>query len=701
MTNAALTFLKSEKSLEIFQEIKARGSYHGTLPSDIPADDRAFIIAELYVRTSRYHEIERDLPEDASPWYRRLALCTGRLFTSLALALSDLDELESSCQIDCMRERFVAWRMHLNFLMGNERVGIALRDQVEKTLFNASPWDVEICTLIAISYFSSGNSRKSVHYHLQALTLIEASPDRYFQSFGAAMGIRAALKICDAKSFDIFSAKLEESLAEAFDSRYKLRQLGYRAMILTQLGETEIAKRYWDEGDQLLEKVDPGVATLERAQYLIFRCLAAALLGNHDRVADAYEKASAELNSAEIYDIHRAELEVCRILSPVANPMYRAQNVGATYLHLDRSRRAFLVLAQMTDNESVKIYYEEAADFCGMLLGSKERQPASAESDLWRTLTINIISNYQSFLNFAERIEYFRLIPKFVHEIEHSELTDRGIATALEKVIKITPTITGDKFQIPFDRKEVYKTSQVETLLTFANSLRDLNRRAQKNARDEILADAVQTIAHEFKRPFNLLRTNLNALLKATHPDDIVFLAKTAFPEIAHVTEAVERLLQDVIDTSRSFILEKELVRPSDVVHAAIKTIKDSLGNFKYRVDFKTETTVEVDSSKIISAIANIVENAVQASPTEELWISTRRGYFNKKAATVVTVGSNSYIAPEDRVQIFEKFFSKRSDGSGLGLYIVKRIVEAHGGAVRCRSSVESGTEFDLVLPHI
>jgi signal transduction histidine kinase len=691
--------LKSDEARYIFEEIKAQGSYRKSFPSSLPADDRAFLTAELYVRTSRYQEIETDIPQGTSEWYRRLALCTGRLFTSLNKALEELTYLESENEVPMIRPRFISWRMHLNFLTGCETEGTRLRRIVEEGLDTPSPWDVEKCTLIAISYFSSGHSKKAVEYHLKALELAKKFPDRYFESFGAAMGSRAALKIFDAPAFDVFSQKLDDSLGVAFDSRYKLRQLGYRAMTHTQLGEVELAKEYWDEGDKLLAEVDLGAATLERAQFLMFRCLAAALLGDESLVEITYEKATFELRTVEASGIHEAELEICRRLSPVANPVIRSNNVKRSCEILEAARAFFVEKAILCDVESVRIYYREAVDFCDFLLGNNKKVLVTGDGDAWRTLTISVIANFQSFLKFAEQINYFRLIPQFVQEIQSSNLTDDAMTQVIEKLIKMKPLLIDGKFELPFERREVYKTSQVERLLIFASTLRGLYRKAEENAKALVLADTVQTVAHDFKRPFNLLQSMLNTISLTEDPGKIKSVAESAIPRVAAAIDEVKNLMNDIASTTRERPLRKEMIWSKDVVDLAINSTKASIDDFKYDLDL-SRSLLNVDAHKFSRVLANIIENAVEADPGDKVWIKSRDDLLDGKPAVVFTIRNRSSILEKNLPLVFRKTFSEgKKCGTGLGLYIAKQIVEQHGGRVQCRSTNQSGTEFDVIVP--
>lgn len=700
MTTTTLDFLESMQAQEAFAKIQLSGTLDTSIIGALPANDRAFLIGELYVRTSRYSEISGDLPEGASDWFKRMALCTGYLFTAPLLALKELDFLEPLCHSEQLRIRFKTWRMHLCVLVGFEKEGIEIRKVVESYDLLQSPFAVELHTLLAVSYFSTAQSKKAISLHHKCVELTERFPERYFTTFGSALGMRAALKICDARSFDIFSKVLEESLAHEYDNRYRLRQLGYRASILSQLGEVETAEKYWQQGDLLLEVVDQGAATVERAQYFTFRCLAAALLGDLKTVKRMHKRGIAELATANFYEVHLAELEVCKLLAPIANPTIRVQNIGRSYDVLTKAVCHMEDAERLATLDSVKECYREAADFCRGLLSGKPRKSSHKGGDPWRTLTLSVLNNYQKVASFAERVDYFRLMPRFIQELEKNSLTDVGIKIALEKVIKITPNITQNGFEIGYERDEIYKISEVKTLLGFANTLRQLYKRAEENCKSQVLADTVRTIAHDFRRPFNLFRMTLSSLVISTDPRDIKDLAEEALPKIAKISEEVRHLLDDVVEAAKPMTLVKKEVVPCKVVASTLENLKVYEKEITIKTTYQSNQKIIADESKIKRAVLNILENAVQATRSGRIWIATNSATLHQQEATVITIGSDSYIPQADRKRLFEKYFSKgKTQGTGLGLYIVKRIMDEHGGIVRCRSSQKAGTEFDLVLP--
>lgn len=700
MNTPNLDFLSNDNAKKAFIEIQKLG-YLNIFPEYLTPNEQAYLIGESYVRESKYSEIEASLPNDADDWWKRLALCTGYLFTAPLLALKELDYLYPNCQYPIMTYRLNVWKMHLNLLLGFEEEGKILRDAVIATNPKNNPWEIERLTLLAVSYFSTSNSSRALELHRECLELLKGSPEQYFQAFGCALGMRAALKICDAQSFDLMSAKLDEALGKQPDERYLLRQHGYRAMVLTQLGEKHLAQKYWDEGDNLLETVDEGGATIERAQFLMFRCLAAALMGNTTRAQNLILEAEKELMQSEVLAVHMAELNVCKLLTPVANPILRAKNIGATYESLKTAKNELAKYLKSAKLASVKTCYEEAISFCDQILYGKSDHRTDEIGDKWKTLTISVIDNFQLSAEFAERLDYFRLIPKFVNELSEKSLCEEGIRAALQKVLPFPPHFEEGEFKFDYGKGEREQISQFKILLNFANSLLDMASKAEINTRQKTIADTTQIIVHEMKRPFYLLDFTMGALQERESIEEMRSLIESTAPAIKEAANRAKRLTSEILTCEKSRKLKLSVVEPKNAVDTAINELQCARGQeHKISKNLNNYRTLFADEEKIVRALENLVENALDASPDSEIKIETFDSTVDSKPAVTFSVANCAVIPEIYRSRLFDKSFTNgKINGTGFGLAIVKNIVEEHGGEISFTSESGIGTKFSMSIP--
>jgi signal transduction histidine kinase len=112
-----------------------------------------------------------------------------------------------------------------------------------------------------------------------------------------------------------------------------------------------------------------------------------------------------------------------------------------------------------------------------------------------------------------------------------------------------------------------------------------------------------------------------------------------------------------------------------------------------------TLPSIEIDVRLMRQALLNLIANGIQAMPSGgALVVSARQGTSEGGARLLIDVSDcGPGIATADRARIFEPFFTTKATGTGLGLPLVRRVVEAHGGELSVRSS-SAGTTFTIAL---
>jgi signal transduction histidine kinase len=167
----------------------------------------------------------------------------------------------------------------------------------------------------------------------------------------------------------------------------------------------------------------------------------------------------------------------------------------------------------------------------------------------------------------------------------------------------------------------------------------------------------------------------------------------------------LQQLTVDVLDStgieSGQFRYELTSVDLGDLVQEAIAGMREVHGAHRFTVDLTgDDASVEGDATRLRQVLANLLDNAVKSSPPDtpvEVTVSAGAGE--------VEVGIRDHgtgIAPEDRERIFDKFVRGRAGltrGSGLGLYLARQIVEAHGGRIRFVDAEGPGALVVFTLP--
>lgn len=169
-------------------------------------------------------------------------------------------------------------------------------------------------------------------------------------------------------------------------------------------------------------------------------------------------------------------------------------------------------------------------------------------------------------------------------------------------------------------------------------------------------------------------------------------------------SELLSALIEDLVESTRleagGFTLQRELIDFRTLVDEVCESVAASAPD-RVQVSCPASLPFSADALRIKRALTNLVSNALKYSPPDTpVAVSCRR---TEEGLTVSVQDAGPGIAPAHRPHIFEKYYrasgTKRAEGIGLGLYIVRLIVESHGGHVRLESEVGRGSTFSFTLP--
>ena len=242
--------------------------------------------------------------------------------------------------------------------------------------------------------------------------------------------------------------------------------------------------------------------------------------------------------------------------------------------------------------------------------------------------------------------------------------------------------------------------------ITDLERIESLNRR---NERLEAVAELGASLAHEIKNPLASIRSAVEQFDSPTLPgEDRAFLQRLVLAE----SDRLSRLLTEFLDFSVMRLGAPARVDFSQVVRDAITLVKQ-------HPDFGAEIRIEEeglegrlilpgDSDLLHRLVSNLILNAVQFSGSQgTVRVSVEHRYGEdptpgtnvSQPVRLSVQDSGPGIPPEDVGRIFTPFFTTRKGGSGLGLAVVHRAVEAHGGAVYFEEVPTGGTRFVALLP--
>lgn len=239
--------------------------------------------------------------------------------------------------------------------------------------------------------------------------------------------------------------------------------------------------------------------------------------------------------------------------------------------------------------------------------------------------------------------------------------------------------------------------------------LRDVTReRAQEvSAIESERSNAVKLlaagVAHEIGNPLNALNIHLQLLSRELRdvPDEAMRVSLDDLVNVAR-TE-VERLDAIISQFLRALRPSKPILtpeRPTEVLEETLKLLKTEFLNRRIAVsvDMREEVPeVRLDRSQIKQVFFNLIKNALEAMPDG----GALRVVFDVGDAFVDIsfIDTGKGIPAEEMGQVFEPYHTTKEKGSGLGLMIVQRIIEDHGGEIELSSKPNEGTCFKIRLP--
>jgi PAS domain S-box-containing protein len=208
-------------------------------------------------------------------------------------------------------------------------------------------------------------------------------------------------------------------------------------------------------------------------------------------------------------------------------------------------------------------------------------------------------------------------------------------------------------------------------------------------------------VAHEVRNPLGVLFNSLGAFRKLLG-DDVRDAASTLLQIMEEEAARLNHIVRDLLDFARPTHPTLHGERLDQVLDEAVEAaIGESAQDIEVVREIAELPLVPMDARLVRQALLNVATNAVHAMPdggriTLRLALDGATGVPMAKVAIEDT---GPGIAPEVAARIFEPFFTTRATGTGLGLAVVKRIVDSHHGKVRVDTALGHGTTFTLWLP--
>ncbi|MFB9051902.1 ATP-binding protein [Formosa undariae] len=300
---------------------------------------------------------------------------------------------------------------------------------------------------------------------------------------------------------------------------------------------------------------------------------------------------------------------------------------------------------------------------------------------------------------FLERISYaylFMLVLASAIAFFLANYITKSIKTISDKINTTTLEKRNARIEVEDASEEI--STLVQSYNSMIDQLEESARQLAKSEREEAWREMAKQVAHEIKNPLTPMRLTVQNFQRKFSPDD---------PNIHQKVEEYSETLIQQIDTMSSiasaFSNFANMPAQQNETLNVVNTVRLSLDIFnKDYIVFlseREEIITTFDKTQLIRVVTNLVKNAIQAIPEGRVpkivvHVSLHEGDIK------ITVSDNGIgIAEGNETKVFEPKFTTKSSGTGLGLAMVKNIVESYNGNITFMTQLNKGTTFIVTFP--
>jgi two-component system, NtrC family, sensor histidine kinase HydH len=277
----------------------------------------------------------------------------------------------------------------------------------------------------------------------------------------------------------------------------------------------------------------------------------------------------------------------------------------------------------------------------------------------------------------------------------------RPIAQAItQPILQLTQFVKGFARQTKAMPPQSGPPEVRELSAAFETMTEDLAKSQEKLTRAAKLAvvgEMAAAMSHEVRTPLGILRSSADVLKREKSLSEE---GQEVLTFISAETERLNKLVSTLIDAARPRSPVFTEVNLTQLIASTIAMLRTQAQSKQITITFDTQTpavSAAVDTDQMTQVIMNLVMNAIQVLPQGGHIIVELEQQASQIMIAVIDDGEG--ITTEHQAQIFEPFFTKRAGGVGLGLAVVRQIVQAHHGEINYQTSPIHGAQFTILLP--
>jgi signal transduction histidine kinase len=301
------------------------------------------------------------------------------------------------------------------------------------------------------------------------------------------------------------------------------------------------------------------------------------------------------------------------------------------------------------------------------------------------------------FLIRLAQVYSFMLIVAFGLAYFLSTYITKSLKTISDKLSETTLNQKNEKIRVEASSKEI--NLLIKSYNAMVDELEISAVKLAQSEREEAWREMAKQVAHEIKNPLTPMRLTVQSFQRKFEPND---------PEIKQKMKDYSDTLIQQIDTMSAVASafsnfasmpaqQNEMLNVVEVVELALDIFNEDYLVFEKEEE---EIIAKIDRTQLIRIITNLVKNAIQAIPDQQEIKSISVSVSKSKDNVLIVVKDNGIgIKEDDLNRIFEPKFTTKNSGMGLGLSIIKNIIENYKGNITFETQYGQGTIFRVSLP--
>lgn len=351
-----------------------------------------------------------------------------------------------------------------------------------------------------------------------------------------------------------------------------------------------------------------------------------------------------------------------------------------------------LITEQETNKTTFKYSYSYLMDYIEKKPIGILKLPYKEDDSLYK----NEINN---FLRIFGLVYFAMLFISIYFAYYLSRFITKSIQTISEKLTETSLTEKNEKINL------VTNSFEIDQLIKSYNRMIDkLEESANKLAQSEregAWREMAKQVAHEIKNPLTPMRLTVQSYQRKFNVND-----ENATQKLDDFSKTLIQQIDTMSAVASAFsnfatmpAQENEYLNSIEVIIFALEIFNEEYIEFQSEL---IELNTKIDKTQLIRIITNLVKNALQAIPEEQTNKKIIVTVSKKNNQAIITVLDNGKgIAKNDETKIFEPKFTTKTSGMGLGLAIIKNIIENYNGNITFESKINQGTKFIVTLPII